>query len=256
MPAAEALRRCPDAIFIRPRFETYRAVSAQIFAIYRQATPQVEPLSLDEAYLDVSDYPSATLLARELKQRIRAVTGLTASAGVSVNKFLAKIASDMDKPDGLTVIRPEEVDAFVAGLPVRRFFGVGPATEARMKGHGILTGADLRSWTRDRLVEVFGKSGYHYWHIARGIDERPVQASRVRKSWGAERTFSRDMLAPADMLTELQHLYEQVTARPGDKEARRENADGQGEVQRLHADHAQPHPGRGPGDAAVTATAA
>lgn len=210
MPAAEALRRCPEGEFIRPRFERYREIAADIFEIYRSATALVEPLSLDEAYLDVSAHASATRLARALKAEVREATGLTVSAGVSYNKFLAKLASDMDKPDGLYVIRPEEGERFVASLPVRKFFGVGPATEARLKAHGIHTGADMRQWSQARLVEVFGKAGAFYHAIARGVDERPLQASRLRKSYGSERTFASDIAAPDEMLDELVHLYEQV----------------------------------------------
>ncbi len=214
MPAARAVRLCPDALFIRPRFEVYRAVSRQIQAIFREYTELVEPLSLDEAYLDVTATPgfhgSATLIARDIKWRIREGTGLVASAGVSYNKFLAKQASDLDKPDGLYLIRPEEGAAFVATLPVGRFHGVGKATERRMHALGIHTGADLRRWPLSDLQQAFGKRAPFYFDIARGIDRRPVQPSRERKSVGAENTFPADLHHRDVMLAKLQPLAAKV----------------------------------------------
>ncbi len=213
-PAARAVRLCPDAIFIRPRFDVYRAESQRLQAIFRRYTPWMEPLSLDEAYLDVSDSEahdgSATRIAREIKHSILNETGLVASAGVSYNKFLAKQASDMDKPDGLYVITPEAGPDFVAELPIGRFHGVGRATESRMHELGIRTGTDLRQWTLDELQATFGKRGPFYYYIARGVDERPVQPVRQRKSIGAESTFARDLSRLEDMLDALQPLGEEV----------------------------------------------
>jgi DNA polymerase-4 len=210
MPASRARRLCPDAVFLRPRFEAYKAESRRIQAIFRRYTTLVEPLSLDEAYLDVSDCTacrgSATLIAQRIKREIRAETGLTASAGVSYNKFLAKLASDIDKPDGLHRITPEQGPAFIAGLPVGRFHGIGPATEAKLHRLGLETGADLARWSLQELQAAFGKNGAFYYNIARGIDERPVRASRERKSYGSETTFERDLTEPAAMLAALRPL--------------------------------------------------
>jgi len=217
MPASEARRRCPQAIFLRPRFSVYRQVSSEIQAIFRRHTDLVEPLSLDEAYLDATDVlthgGSATLLARELKEQIKSQTGLTASAGVSYNKFLAKVASDIDKPDGLFVIRPEQGPQFVAELPVRKFFGIGRATEAKMKRLGIRTGADLRQWELDALIDHFGKAGNFYYHIARGMDDRPVRSRRVRKSLSSETTFPEDLTSTDEMLKRLAIFYEEEVDR-------------------------------------------
>ena len=214
MPSARAVRLCPHAVFIRPRFEVYRSVSRQIRAIFNFYTPFVEPLSLDEAYLDVTETRgykgSATLIAREIKRRIKAETGLTASAGVSYNKFLAKLASDMDKPDGLYVIKPDAGEAFVASLAVGRFHGVGAATEASMKALGIHTGADLRKWSLEALQVRFGKRASFYFHIARGEDFRPVEPRRERKSLGSETTFAEDLSDPAEMLARIEPLAADV----------------------------------------------
>ncbi len=216
MPAARAVRLCPDAVFIRPRFAAYREVSRQIQAIFRDYTPLVEPLSLDEAYLDVTEtegfHGSATLIARDIKRRIREETGLIASAGVSYNKFLAKQASDLDKPDGLHLITPEQGADFVATLPVGRFHGVGKATERRMLALGIGTGADLRRWSLPELQQAFGKRAPFYYDIVRGIDNRAVQPRRVRKSIGAENTFAADLQQRGEMLAELQTLAGKVAS--------------------------------------------
>ncbi|MFN4136195.1 MAG: DNA polymerase IV [Novosphingobium sp.] len=197
MPSARAVQLCPDLIFRKPRFEVYKAVSRQIRAIFLHFTPHVEPLSLDEAYLDVTDdvrgIGSATRIAELIRQRIRAETGLTASAGVSYNKFLAKIASDQNKPDGLCVIRPGEGAAFVAALPVRRFHGIGPRGAEKMARLGIETGADLRARDLDFLRLHFGSLADYLYRAARGIDLRQVRADRARKSVGGERTFERDI---------------------------------------------------------------
>jgi DNA polymerase IV len=199
MPSVTAKRRCPDLIFVKPRFDAYKAISEQIRQIFAEYTPIIEPLSLDEAYLDVSEnlkrIISATQIAQEIRARIRAETELTASAGVSYNKFLAKLASDHRKPDGLFVITPAMGPAFVETLPVRKFNGVGPATAKKMKRLGIETGLDLRAQTLVFLQQHFGKAGAYYYWAARGVDERPIRADRIRKSVGAENTF------PADLFT-------------------------------------------------------
>ncbi len=197
MPAAKAVRLCPHAVFVKPRFEVYREVSEQIREIFFQFTDLVEPLSLDEAYLDVTenhmDIPSATLIAREIRKCIKEQTQLTASAGVAYNKFLAKVASDLNKPDGLAIITPEKAETFLEELDIRAFHGIGKATEAKMKGLGIKTGRDLKEWSEIDLVEQFGKVGRYYYRIVRGIDRRKVKAHRIRKSIGKERTFSEDI---------------------------------------------------------------
>lgn len=215
MPSSRAWRLCPQAIFVKPRFDVYQAVSREIQAIFYEFTDKVEPLSLDEAYLDVSECNrwsgSATLIAREIKSRIQLKTGMTASAGVSYNKFLAKIASDMDKPDGLYVIKPEEGETFIEKLPIGRFFGVGRATEAKMKQLNIHTGLDLKNWSRDDLVAHFGKPGGYYYEIARGIDRRTVNSHRTRKSVSKETTFSEDLDDPDVMHAQLSSLAGQVS---------------------------------------------
>jgi DNA polymerase-4 len=197
MPSVTARRRCPELIFVRPRFEVYRAVSHQIREIFAAYTPLVEPLSLDEAYLDVTEnrkaMSSATEIAEQIRARIRSETGLTASAGVSYNKFLAKMASDERKPDGLFVITPRMGPAFVEALPVGRFHGIGPVTRARMEQLGIHNGGDLKARTSSFLRQEFGKAGPYYYALARGIDERPVRADRIRKSVGAETTVNADL---------------------------------------------------------------
>src|ERR1700761_6801173 len=179
MPSVTAARKCPELIFVKPRFEVYRAVSQQIREIFAEYTSLIEPLSLDEAYLDVTenlkDMPIATEIALEIRAKIKAVTGLNASAGISYNKFLAKMASDLNKPNGQAVITPKNGPAFVQGLAVKRFHGVGPATAEKMHRLGIETGADLKSKSLQFLTETFGKSGPYFYGIARGIDERPVR---------------------------------------------------------------------------------
>ncbi len=197
MPSVTAKRKCPDLIFVKPRFEVYKRISLQIREIFAQYTPLIEPLSLDEAYLDVTHnlkgVASATRIAEEIRARIRAETGLTASAGVSYNKFLAKLASDQNKPDGIFVIPPEMGPHFVETLPVRKFHGVGPATARKMERLGIKTGLDLKAQSLAFLERHFGKAGAYYYWAARGIDERPVEAHRIRKSIGAESTFAADL---------------------------------------------------------------
>ena len=200
MPATRARRLCPAAAFIPPDFERYRAVSQHIRQIFERHTPLVEPLSLDEAYLDVTTeltgIPTATETAEKIRREIREETQLTASAGVAPNKFLAKIASDWRKPDGLFVIRPHQVTEFLVGLPVRKIPGVGKATEQVLLEMKIATVDDVLRFTREELVDRFGKWGTRLWELARGIDESPVVASRERKSWSSENTFPRDITMP------------------------------------------------------------
>jgi DNA polymerase-4 len=214
MPSVTAKRRYPELIFVTPRFEIYKAVSLQIREIFAEYTSLVEPLSLDEAYLDVTGnlkgITSATEIADDIRAKIRREANLTASAGVSYNKFLAKLASDQNKPDGLFVITPKMGPAFVENLPVEKFHGVGPATTAKMNRLGIETGLDLRAQTLPFLQQHFGKSGSYYYWIARGVDERPVRADRVRKSVGAENTFSRDLHALEPMREALQPIIAKV----------------------------------------------
>ncbi|MGJ5072199.1 DNA polymerase IV [Bradyrhizobium oligotrophicum] len=214
MPSVTAKRQCPDLIFVKPRFEVYKAISQQIRAIFAQYTPVIEPLSLDEAYLDVTEnlqgIPLARDIALQIRAKIKAETGLNASAGISYNKFLAKLASDHRKPNGQYVISPEMGPAFVEGLPVGRFHGIGPATAAKFNALGIHTGLDIRNQTLPFLQQHFGKAGHHYYWISRGIDNRPVRANRIRKSVGAENTFSTDLTDFEPMLAELQPLIDKV----------------------------------------------
>jgi DNA polymerase-4 len=214
MPSVTAKRKCPNLIFVKPRFDVYKAVSLQIRAIFAAYTPIIEPLSLDEAYLDVTEnlkgIVSATQIAETIRAKIRTETGLTASAGVSYNKFLAKLASDHRKPDGLFVITPKMGPTFVERLPVEKFHGVGPATTAKMNRLGIKTGFDLREQTLAFLQQHFGKPGPNYFWIARGVDERPVQADRIRKSLGAENTFSADIFTFQAACDALQPIIEKV----------------------------------------------
>tara|TARA_R110002096_G_scaffold110035_8_gene240493 strand:- start:4048 stop:5103 length:1056 start_codon:yes stop_codon:yes gene_type:complete len=214
MASSRAYRLCPHAVFVPPRFEAYRQVSSQIQQIFWRYASEVEPLSLDEAYLDVSEATvlagSATRIAQAIKDDIKAETQLIASAGVSYNKFLAKMASDMDKPDGLYVITPDQGEAFVAALLIGKFHGVGPATEAKMHRLGIKTGADLKAWDALDLTAHFGKSGGYYYHIARGVDLRPVRSSRQRKSLGKETTFAVDICDTNELLAHINALAETV----------------------------------------------
>lgn len=214
MPSVSALRRCPDLVFVPPRFDTYRAVSMQIRAVFAEFTDLIEPLSLDEAYLDVTENRKgmavATEVARAVRARIREETGLTASAGVSYCKFLAKMASGMNKPDGQAVIRPAQGAAFVAALPVARFHGIGPATARKMAALGIRTGADLRARSPEFLRAHFGKAGQWYFDISRGIDNRPVQPDRPRKSIGCEDTFAEDIHDLARASAEVEAMAARV----------------------------------------------
>src|SRR3954469_25831483 len=214
MPSITAKRKCPDLIFVKPRFDAYKAISLQIREIFAAYTPIIEPLSLDEAYLDVTEnlkgIRSATQIAEEIRARIRAETELTASAGVSYNKFLAKLASDHRKPDGLFVITPKMGPEFVEILPVKTFHGVGPATAAKMARLGIKTGLDLREATLPFLQQHFGKAGAYYYGVARGVDERPVRADRVRKSVGVENTFPADLFTYEAARDALQEIVDKV----------------------------------------------
>ena len=214
MPSVTAKRKCPDLVFVKPRFDAYKAVSRQIRAIFAEHTPVIEPLSLDEAYLDVTEnlkgITSATQIAEEIRAKIRAETGLTASAGVSYNKFLAKLASDYRKPDGLFVITPKMGPTFVETLQVGKFHGVGPATTQKMNRLGIETGLDLRAQTLAFLQQHFGKSGPYYFWIARGVDDRPVRADRIRKSIGAENTFPDDLFTFETAHDALRPIIEKV----------------------------------------------
>jgi DNA polymerase-4 len=214
MPAALARRLCPETIFLRPDFTRYRSESQQIFAIYRDYTPIVQPLSLDEAFLDVSEhlgpFDSATAIAEDIRRRVREERQLTVSVGVAPNKLVAKIASDHRKPDGLTVIRPHEVEAFLAPLPVRRLFGIGPAGERRLHEMGITTVGELRQQTVDRLMVRFGNWGRFLWERARGIDNRPVHPQRERKSLSTERTFEDNVKDPVEIDRILDSMAREV----------------------------------------------
>ena len=210
MPSVTAKRRCPELIFVKTRFDVYRSVSHQIREIFQHYTDLIEPLSLDEAYLDVTEdrlrLGSARAIAEDIRRRIREETGLTASAGVSYCKFIAKLASDHRKPDGLCVITPERGPEFVASLPVARFHGVGPVTAKKMESLGIVTGADLRDWSLPALQAHFGSSADWYWRICRGIDEREVKPDRPYKSVSAERTFDEDLRDPDRLAAELERI--------------------------------------------------
>jgi DNA polymerase-4 len=214
MASVTAKRLCPELVFVRPHFDVYKEVSQQIRAIFLDYTPLVEPLSLDEAYLDVTtnlkNIPLASDIAREIRARILEVTGLTASAGVSYNKFLAKLASDYRKPNNQTVIPPEKGPAFVEGLDVGRFHGVGPKTAEKMKRLGIHTGADLKAQSLEFLQQYFGSSGDYYHAIARGHDERRVVPDRPRKSVGSETTFMEDLGKPQEIVDGVLSVLDDV----------------------------------------------
>jgi len=214
MPSMTAKRQCPDLIFVKPHFEVYKAISQQIRAIFAEHTPIIEPLSLDEAYLDVTENLRGIPLARDvaltIRARIKAETGLNASAGISYNKFLAKLASDQRKPNGQYVITPEIGPAFVEALPVSKFHGIGPATSAKMNALGLHTGLDLRNQSLEFMQANFGKAGSYYYWISRGVDDREVRADRIRKSVGAENTFSIDLTDFDAMVGELEQLIDKV----------------------------------------------
>ncbi|WP_289055283.1 DNA polymerase IV [Carboxylicivirga marina] len=217
MSSKVALRRCPHLIFQKHRFDVYKEVSQQIREIFYEYTDLVEPLSLDEAFLDVTDnkkgIESATVVAREIKQKIFEKTHLTASAGVSANKFLAKVASDQRKPNGIYIIKPKDVQAFVEQLPIEKFFGVGKKTAEKMHQLDIHKGKDLLRFDLPRLVHYFGKAGQYFFDIARGVDERPVRPNRERKSVGIENTFSKDLVDKQQIQLEISRLKEGLLKR-------------------------------------------
>lgn len=216
MPCYRAAKLCPAGIFIRPRMDRYKEVSARIMKIFFDFTDIVEPLSVDEAFLDITrnhyEEPSASRLAETIRTRIYSETGLTASAGVSCNKFLAKVASDINKPDGLTVIPPEKVLDFLHELPIRKFYGVGRATAKKMERIGVLTGGDLRRFSKEELRFHFGKTGDYFYDICRGVDDREVKVSRTRKSIGSERTLAEDTTDIETIQTILKDLAESVSS--------------------------------------------
>lgn len=214
MPSVTARRLCPNIIFVKSRFDVYREVSNQIRDIFLSYTELVEPLSLDEAYLDVTvnkkDLKSAIFIAREIRKEIEAQTQLTASAGVSFNKFLAKVASDINKPNGMKVILPEEAESFLEELPIEKFHGIGKVTANKMKRMGLHKGRDLKKWSELELVRRFGKMGLHYYKIVRAEDDRPVNPNRIRKSIGAERTYSADLTRLEEMNEKVRYLCQVV----------------------------------------------
>lgn len=219
MPSVTASRLCPELIFVKARFERYRELSAQIREIFYAYTDLVEPLSLDEAYLDVTEnklnYPSATIIAHHVRKRIYENTGLRASAGISVNKFLAKVASDVNKPNGQKTIAPDQVEDFLEKLEIRKFYGIGKVTAEKMQRYGVFTGKDLKSKSQAFLVEHFGKSGAHYYKIVRGIHNSPVQPERTRKSVGAERTFTENLTSEIFIYERLEQIADEVAKRLG-----------------------------------------
>lgn len=212
MPSSIAYRKCPHIIFVKPRFEAYKEASKQIREVFEEYTDLVEPLSLDEAYLDVTenkfDMEFAMDIATEIKQKIKDKTGLTASAGISYNKFLAKIASDYNKPDGFYVITPSMAEKFIEKLPIEKFFGVGKVTAKKMHLKGIFTGANLKRKSQQQLTQWFGKAGAYYYNISRGIDNRVVNPNRIRKSLGAERTYDTDITTKEEMIEHINSVAE------------------------------------------------
>lgn len=213
----KARRLCPELIFVPPRFDRYKEISKKIRAIFLDYTDLVEPLSLDEAYLDVTENkkgnPSASLIAEEIRTRIFNEVGLTASAGISVNKFVAKIASDYNKPNGQKTVNPEEVLDFLEALDIRKFYGIGKVTAEKMYQKGVYTGLDLKSKSLEFLEKNFGKAGTHYYHIVRGIHNSEVRPNRIRKSLAAERTFNKNLSSEVFMLEKLEHIAEEVSKR-------------------------------------------
>jgi len=217
MSSVLAKKLCPDLIFVRSNFERYKEVSQKIRKIFLEYTDLVEPLSLDEAYLDVTENkkgnPSATLIAKEIRQKIFKQTGLTASAGISINKFIAKVASDINKPNGQKTIAPEEVLDFIENLDIRKFYGVGKVTQEKMYNLGIFTGKDLKSKSLEYLTETFGKSGAYYYYVVRGIHKSEVKPNRIRKSLGAERTFFENISSEIFMLERLNDIADEIERR-------------------------------------------
>lgn len=217
MSSIIAKRNCPDLIFVKPRFERYKEISQQIREVFHEFTDLVEPLSLDEAYLDVTEnkkgLPSATLIAKQIRARIKEKTGLNASAGISINKFIAKIASDVNKPNGQKTVPPEEVLQFLEDLDIRKFYGVGKVTAEKMYRLGIFSGKDLKEKTEEYLSEHFGKSGAHFYNVVRGIHNSEVKPHRIRKSLGAERTFRENISSEIFMLERLENISEEIEKR-------------------------------------------
>ncbi|MCF1420801.1 DNA polymerase IV [Mangrovimonas futianensis] len=217
MSGIQAKRLCPDLIFVKPRFERYHEISKQIRKIFLDYTDKVEPLSLDEAYLDVTEnkkgHPSATMVAKEIRDRILEEVGLTASAGISINKFIAKVASDFNKPNGQKTVNPEEVLDFLEALDIKKFYGVGKVTAEKMYQLGIFTGKDLKNKSLEYLKEHFGKSGKYYFYVVRGIHTSEVKPNRIRKSLAAERTFSENLSSEVFMLKKLDHIADEVSRR-------------------------------------------
>jgi len=217
MPSVIAKRLCPDLIFVKHNFERYNEVSSSVMEIFKEYTDLIEPLSIDEAFLDVTDdkqkIGSATLIAKKIRSDIKQKTGLTASAGISVNKFLAKIASDINKPDGLFVIRPEDAEKFIEELPVEKFYGIGKVTAAKMHQLGIHKGSDLKKWDLVSLVRNFGKAGVFFYDIVRGNDERPVETDQERKSVGTELTYEKDLTTSFEIIAELYKIEKELMER-------------------------------------------
>ena len=217
MSGALAKKKCPHLIFVKPRFERYKEISQKIKAIFQDYTHLVEPLSLDEAYLDVTENkkgnPSATLLATEIRQRIYRELGLRASAGISINKFLAKVASDINKPNGQKTIPPEDVLTFLENLPIEKFYGIGKVTASKMYNLGIFNGSDLKEKSADFLTQHFGKSGAHYYNIVRGLQKSEVKPHRIRKSVAAEHTFSKNLTSEIFMFEKLEQIASELEQR-------------------------------------------
>ncbi len=217
MPSVIAKRLCPELIFVRHHFDRYTLISGRIMEIFREYTDTIEPLSIDEAFLDVThdkkNIGSATIIAGMIRDEIKEKTGLTASAGVSVNKFLAKIASDINKPDGLFVIKPDDAEKFIEGLPVGKFYGIGKVTAEKMHRLGIHHGSDLKKWEMPDLIRNFGKAGVFFYNIVRGIDERPVEPDQERKSVGTELTFEKDLTTQFEIIAELYKVEKELMER-------------------------------------------
>lgn len=217
MPSRTAMQKCPHLIFVRPRFHVYQEISEKIREIFHRFTDLVEPLSLDEAYLDVTEnklgMPSATLIAKEIKRNIFDETQLTASAGISINKFLAKTASAVNKPNGLFLIPPDQAETYVEKLAIEKFYGVGHVTAEKMRNAGVFTGADLKRWSEVDLVKRFGKVGSFYFHIVRGHDDRPVVPNRIRKSLGAEESYAEDLIERASIISALEEIADTLKRR-------------------------------------------
>jgi DNA polymerase-4 len=217
MPSVTAKKLCPDLIFVKHRFDRYHEVSSRVIEIFRKYTDIVEPLSIDEAFLDVTNdklgIGSATIIAKEIKKEIKSSTGLTASAGISFNKFLAKIASDIKKPDGLFLIPPENAEKFIEELPIEKFYGIGKVTAEKMHKLGIHNGSDLKKWDLPSLIRNFGKAGKFYFDIVRGIDDRPVETDTERKSVGTELTYEKDLTTRFEIIAELYKIEKELMVR-------------------------------------------